>query len=153
MNQTPNYALNQWEPGDQVLRADFNADNAKLDAALVSHAALLAGKGNCRVETSSYIGRTSQDRLGLSRTFTFSKRPALVLIFGASCLFLISGISDSGLFIGGYDAVHNEIHIASQTVTWNGNSATISNSARQICMDKADAQYQVVAWIPEDGEE
>ena len=33
-NQTTNYQLNQWEPTDQVLRTDFNADNAKLDAAL-----------------------------------------------------------------------------------------------------------------------
>ena len=35
-NQTTNYQLNQWEPTDQVLRTDFNADNAKLDAALKS---------------------------------------------------------------------------------------------------------------------
>ena len=34
MNKTPNYNLNQWEPEDRVLRADFNADNAKLDAAI-----------------------------------------------------------------------------------------------------------------------
>ena len=33
-NQTTNYQLNQWEPTDPVLRTDFNADNAKLDAAL-----------------------------------------------------------------------------------------------------------------------
>jgi len=31
---TPNYNLNQWEADDRVLRVDFNADNAKLDAAL-----------------------------------------------------------------------------------------------------------------------
>ena len=35
-NQTTNYQLNQWEPADQVLRTDFNADNAKLDTALKS---------------------------------------------------------------------------------------------------------------------
>ncbi len=33
-NYTTNYQLNQWEPTDPVLRTDFNADNAKLDAAL-----------------------------------------------------------------------------------------------------------------------
>lgn len=33
-NQTSNYQLNQWEPTDAVQRVDFNADNAKLDAAL-----------------------------------------------------------------------------------------------------------------------
>ena len=33
-NQTTNYQLNQWEPTDQVLRTEFNADNVKIDAAL-----------------------------------------------------------------------------------------------------------------------
>ena len=33
-NQTANYALNQWVKSDQVRMEDFNADNAKLDAAL-----------------------------------------------------------------------------------------------------------------------
>ena len=42
-NYTENYALCQWEPTDQVQRTDFNADNAKLDAAL---AALDSGKAD-----------------------------------------------------------------------------------------------------------
>ena len=33
-NQTSNYGLNQWEATDEVLRTDFNADNAKIDTAL-----------------------------------------------------------------------------------------------------------------------
>jgi len=33
-NFTPNYQLNQWNADDRVLRTDFNADNAKIDAAL-----------------------------------------------------------------------------------------------------------------------
>ena len=35
-NHTANYDLCQWEATDQVLRTDFNQDNAKLDAALKS---------------------------------------------------------------------------------------------------------------------
>ena len=34
MNHTPNYSLSQWEAEDKVLRTDFNADNAKIDAAI-----------------------------------------------------------------------------------------------------------------------
>ena len=34
MNHTTNYNLSQWEPHDRVTRADFNADNAAIDAAL-----------------------------------------------------------------------------------------------------------------------
>ena len=33
-NKTPQLGLNQWEPGDSVLREDFNGDNAKLEAAV-----------------------------------------------------------------------------------------------------------------------
>ena len=33
-NHTRNYDLCQWEASDKVLRTDFNADNAKIDAAL-----------------------------------------------------------------------------------------------------------------------
>ena len=31
---TPNYNLSQWEAEDKVLRTDFNADNARIDAAI-----------------------------------------------------------------------------------------------------------------------
>jgi len=37
-NRTPIYNLCQWEPEDPVLRTDFNADNAKIDAALAGKA-------------------------------------------------------------------------------------------------------------------
>ena len=37
-NQTPNYQLNQWERSDKVQMEDFNADNAKIDAALKAEA-------------------------------------------------------------------------------------------------------------------
>ena len=33
-NHTPNYSLCQWEAEDKVLRTEFNADNAKIDAAI-----------------------------------------------------------------------------------------------------------------------
>lgn len=34
MKQTEHCGLNQWDPADRILRTDFNADNAKIDAAL-----------------------------------------------------------------------------------------------------------------------
>ena len=38
MTKTENYQLNQWDPEDRVTHTDFNADNAKIDAALASKA-------------------------------------------------------------------------------------------------------------------
>ena len=69
-NQTTNYGLNQWEATDQVLRTDFNADNAKIDAALkgladkdtelgealTSQATELSKRGNCQLYYTSYVG-------------------------------------------------------------------------------------------------
>ena len=43
MQHTTNYNLNQWEDADRVTRADVNADNAKLDAALTGLDAAIAG--------------------------------------------------------------------------------------------------------------
>jgi len=36
MNQTTNFGLNQWNSTDRIQMEDFNADNAKIDAALKS---------------------------------------------------------------------------------------------------------------------
>ena len=45
-NQTPNYALNQWAPSDQVIRLDFNADNEKIDTALAGLSQQLSAKAD-----------------------------------------------------------------------------------------------------------
>ena len=34
MTKTTNYQLNQWAKSDRIMMDDFNADNAKIDAAL-----------------------------------------------------------------------------------------------------------------------
>ena len=44
MTKTTNYQLNQWDENDYVKREDFNADNAKIDAALQALAEGAAAK-------------------------------------------------------------------------------------------------------------
>ena len=41
--RTEYYQLNQWEPGDPVLREEFNADNAKIDGILGEIPRIAAG--------------------------------------------------------------------------------------------------------------
>ena len=48
MNQTTNYNLNQWQRHDRVLMDDFNADNAKIDAALAKHDAAITAEASAR---------------------------------------------------------------------------------------------------------
>ena len=72
-NYTTNYDLCQWEPTDAVQRVEFNADNAKVDAALNS----LAQSRNCMVWTGSYTGNDAD-----TKTLTFPHQPYFVLIMG-----------------------------------------------------------------------
>ena len=94
-NQTSNYGLNQWEATDQVLRTDFNQDNAKLDAALkgladkdtalegtlASQAADIAKLGNCSIERFTYVG-TGMEGEDHPTIITFSHTPVLFIVVG-----------------------------------------------------------------------
>ena len=53
--QTANYQLNQWEAEDKVLRTEFNADNAKLDAALKVNADAISGEAAARAAGDLYV--------------------------------------------------------------------------------------------------
>ena len=99
-NYTTNYNLCQWQPTDQVQRTDFNADNAKLDAAL---AALDSGKADQSALTSlsnTVAQKASQSALNaaaatiphftfgtysgngaLERTIELGITPSMVLLF------------------------------------------------------------------------
>ena len=46
--QTTNFGLNQWAAEDKVLREDFNADNAKIDAALKTIPKIATGSEEMR---------------------------------------------------------------------------------------------------------
>lgn len=71
-NHTPVYQLNQWEGSDPVLRADFNADNLKIEEAL---------KRKLELEVGSYIGTAGPDggtqviELGYRAKFIFVWEP------------------------------------------------------------------------------
>lgn len=92
-NYTTNYNLCQWQPTDQVQRTDFNADNAKLDAALAGLAGQLSGKADHtgledleqeveslsasvpKIVTGSYSGTTASEQ-----TINLGFTPKAVLV-------------------------------------------------------------------------
>ena len=80
MEYTTNYQLNQWDAQDAIKRTDFNADNAKIDAALGTLAAASAGHGNCKIEYGSYKG-TGKYGSDNPKTLTFEGRPIVVMVF------------------------------------------------------------------------
>ena len=105
-NQTTNYQLNQWEPTDPVFRTDFNVDNAKLDAALTDR--------NCCFYTAAYVGNGNS-----SRTHTFPRKPAFVVIMGNGCLMLLNRASNKA------HMVYNILAQRNPTLTWSGNTVTV----------------------------
>ena len=56
-NYTENFDLCQWEPTDPVLRTDFNADNAKLEAALTALEEARTRLDRVTVNLAYYTGR------------------------------------------------------------------------------------------------
>ena len=74
MQHTTNYNLNQWEANDRVTRADFNADNAKIDAALAA-----AASGGAKIAAGTYTG-TGTYGVGNPNSLTFDFEPKLVII-------------------------------------------------------------------------
>ena len=71
-NKTTNLGLNQWEAEDAVLREDFNADNAKIDAAL-------ANVGNCKIVSGTYTGN-GKFGAGNPNRLTFDEPPLFLFV-------------------------------------------------------------------------
>lgn len=93
MKQTENYQLNQWEKADRIQMEDFNADNAKIDAALhgtmqkltedtAQLRASVAKCGNCRIVYGTYTGAGTYGSANPCR-LTFDGEPLYVIIKGA----------------------------------------------------------------------
>ena len=79
--QTANYKLNQWEASDPVLRADFNADNAKIDAAIkaevdarTSAVQAVQSALNTEISTRSQSMGTLTEQTKLHTILTYNQR-------------------------------------------------------------------------------
>lgn len=127
-NHTSNYQLCQWEPTDQVLRTDFNEDNAKLDSALKSLSTTaeqhgtqisqinqkLTTLGSCQFYQTTYEGNDEK-----TISFTFPHKPMLISVTGLSSgatLFAQQGARSAPGHQGNYQGFND--------FTWSGNSVS-----------------------------
>ena len=153
-NHTTNYDLNQWEGTDKVLRAEFNADNAKIDAALKANSDAvdsletqlvsgLAGKGNCQLWTTSYVG-DDQVTYNSNNRITFPKLPVLVIIQGTNGgeTMLILGQNTKYLTIMG-TAYGGSVTWEGTTMSWRVNTTNPSDQ-----FNLQGATYLVLALLP-----
>ena len=76
MEYTTNYQLNQWDAQDAIKRTDFNADNAKIDAAI---AAVAASVSNLIV-TGTYKGTTTTTEPTVTQTISLGFQPRFLLV-------------------------------------------------------------------------
>ena len=151
--KTEHYELNQWLATDQVLRTDFNADNAKIDGALKSqaddiaaltesvtaHTAALAEKGNCRIHYATYTGDGQT-----TRTFSFPGRPRLVILHGGhyTC-FALYGNSEANTFCTNGSGAYG-------TASWGGTSVSLTFPATYYLCNDQGRSFAMVALIPAD---
>ena len=102
MNKTPNYQLNQWDKSDRIQMEDFNADNAKIEAALASQSQAISGM--LKVASGTYVG-TGVYNTGNETTLTFDITPLAIIITadisgntsGGGTVFLAGQSRSSGL--------------------------------------------------------
>ena len=143
MKQTQNYQLSQWELADRIQMEDFNGDNAKIDAALGTlaaevgeHSAVIPKLGNCQIYHQTYTGNGTD-----SRTFTFPRQPALVLLRGEYYTCLVSpGTNHASCYsCNGYGELG--------TAAWDGNSVTITMTRPYYLCNSENQPYDVVAWM------
>ena len=157
-NQTANYALSQWSRTDQVKMDDFNADNAKLDAALKAQADILVGKaeaaaltalsqtvaghtaaiaklGNCQLYATSFTGDGSTS----GKTLYFPHRPMLVMVVSVSgiCFITVQGASRVIFLMGSS---------GSANLTWSGNAVTWTTNSYNY-FNSSGETYRVLALL------
>ena len=144
-NQTSNYGLSQWDATDAVQRLEFNADNAKVDAALdtlagqvaekvsttdfsvlsqtvEAHASAIAQMGNCTIQVLSYVGTGSSGQ-STPTVINFPKRPVFFLVTGYQALlvgFGAAGNQATLIVMNQYGTGCREADLV-----WSGNQARI----------------------------
>ena len=154
-SQTPNYQLNQWSRDDRILMEDFNADNAKIDAAIAGHEGRVAALeqraphwGNCQIYTTTYKGTgdyTSNFGEGSPNSLTFPKKPVWAIIFRPD------GRQELNLFPEDIDYTTStpstdfKVHIE-----WKGNTVFWYASDIFLQMNWFGYTYRVIAFWPMD---
>jgi len=150
-NYTENYNLCQWESGDKVLREDFNADNAKLDAALAglqNHLNQNTAKLNTAYTTTlpqvvpgAYTGDGAA-----SRTINLGFRPKAVLVIPGH-LYFATRSENPKMVYGGIAVAGGTAPFISVSLTSNGFTVYYSGStgSTQIWTNTVNVKYFYIA--------
>lgn len=150
-NHTSNYQLCQWEPTDQVLRTDFNEDNAKVDSALKGLSTSIqqnstqisqlrqqmATLGNCLIYQTSYVGTGSG-----AVTLTFPHKPAIIQVVHPTESYLFIAAQGCGYALSVMSGSSHGFNF----FTWNGKTVSWTNSREEVvyqCNVKGETYYVI----------
>ena len=134
MQHTTNYDLNQWDADDRVTREDFNADNAKIDAALAVVAAAAAGK--LHIETWTYTGDGAYGESHFMH-YRFTKRPALIVVIGDDSFH----IGDDRYLYAAVRDANTAAFIRRMDLYWSGTTASFASVSAAV--NQANSQGTV----------
>ena len=155
LNTTANYQLSQWESTDRILMADFNGDNAKIDAALkanadaaASAAAAAAARGNCQIWADTYTG-SGKAGSGNKNSIAFPQKPVLFRICQADNSYhTVSFHGCKELY------VMNGASAYICTASWSGNTLSWYHERDYVLqLNDINKVYHVVALFAMDGAE
>ena len=121
MTKTTNYQLNQWAKTDRLMMDDFNADNAKIDAALA---------GKTELFTGSYTGDGTATRV-IHLGFT----PKAIVLTSSNGIFNTTAAIYGGLAFNGSNAL---------AVAITDNGFLVNNNAAKSNMK--NTVYYYLAW-------
>ena len=177
-NYTPNYQLCQWEAEDPVRKADFNTDNARIDAAIKAVDSRVTGLSGSKASTSALNSlKSTVDSLSATvagHTGALSKKGNCVLYSttyvgngksGAAnkrtltfphkpAAVLVTYLNMFMIMVQGSasTAIHTGMLSINNALTWSGNSVSwyCTDANTQNMMNNSGVIYHVVALL--DGE-
>lgn len=140
-NQTGTYNLSQWESSDRILMEDFNADNQKIEQALLEQAATIANSGNCKIVCGSYTG-TGKFGDTLPNSLTFDSTPLVLFISGPTWnMYAVHGALTATTSHGSNTGIWIYTSWNGNTVSWYGSSSAANQ------MNQSSATYTYVALL------
>lgn len=161
MKQTEHCQLNQWDKEDRIMMDDFNADNARIDAALQAEAAARAAgdaalSGRCRIVSGAYTGTG-----GSSVSIVCGFRPKLLLVafvysngyaiagpysgeFGTGFQMYLDGANYINTYVGGSTSGKTIYAPSSNGLSWSS-TCPDSSYVAQMAMNGNGKSYVWVA--------
>ena len=140
-NQTQNYGLSQWELTDDVRMEDFNADNAKIDAALASK----YGTDKQPFVVGNYTGT---GEVGTALRIDLGFPPSAVIVIGRGLFGLAGRSGDTAIDASPFDrGTNNVLGFTSNclSLTDTGFSLVKAYSSYDATLNDAEQSYVYIA--------